>query len=169
MVPNDTMPDIVDLSRSRRHSCPRVPLLVTEYTCEFPVYFRTRRIASRTGGPSGLFGRVSVEISAETTPGTSAFQRLCPHCAKWQALAHGRRCSSTCEGLSDACRGEVAVVRRGVQLLVTQEHPRFHGGRLWITRMSTFCSRRWVAKQCLKLCNETRLSIPAASLAPWKA
>ena len=32
----------------------------------------------------------------------------------------------------------------------------------WITRMSTFCSSRWVAKLCRSVWRETRLSMPAA-------
>ena len=34
--------------------------------------------------------------------------------------------------------------------------------------MSTFCSSKWVAKQCRSVWSETVLSIPAASLALWK-
>ncbi len=34
--------------------------------------------------------------------------------------------------------------------------------RTWITRMSTFCSSRWVAKLWRRVCIETRLSISAA-------
>src|SRR5712691_9301857 len=37
--------------------------------------------------------------------------------------------------------GDVAVVGGGVQLLVAQENPGLRRGRLWITRMSTFCSK----------------------------
>jgi hypothetical protein len=34
--------------------------------------------------------------------------------------------------------------------------------RVWITRISTSCSRRWVAKLCRSVCGDTRFLIPAA-------
>ena len=35
--------------------------------------------------------------------------------------------------------------------------------------MSTFCSSRWVAKLCRKVCGDTRLEMPAKVLAAWTA
>ena len=37
----------------------------------------------------------------------------------------------------------------------------------WMTRMSTPCSKRWVAKLCRNVCTVTFLSKPAASAA-WR-
>jgi hypothetical protein len=42
--------------------------------------------------------------------------------------------------LADGAGGDLAIERRGVELLVPEQDPRLRGGRLWITRMSTFCS-----------------------------
>jgi hypothetical protein len=50
-----------------------------------------------------------------------------------------------------------------VQLLVAEQHC------TWITRISTFCSSRWVAKLCRRVCIETRLSIRAAKAASCTA
>src|SRR6516225_8200379 len=50
--------------------------------------------------------------------------------------------------LADGADGDAGVKRRRVELLVSEQNPGLRRGRLWMTRMSVFCSRRWVAKQC---------------------
>ena len=50
--------------------------------------------------------------------------------------------------LTDRTDGDAGVKRRRVELLVSEQNPRLRGGRLWMTRISVFCSKRWVAKQC---------------------
>ena len=55
----------------------------------------------------------------------------------WAAAAAGGRAD-----------GDAGVERRRVELLVSEKYPRFRGGRLWMTRISVFCSNRWVAKLC---------------------
>ncbi len=50
----------------------------------------------------------------------------------------------------------MSQVVKGSRTPAVAEHPRLRGGRIWITRMSTFCSKRWVAKQCLSVCRERR-------------
>src|SRR3954465_8714937 len=55
----------------------------------------------------------------------------------------------------DRRTGNAGVKCRGVELGVAQK-------RVWITRISTPCSSRWVAKLCRSVCGDTRLLIPAA-------
>src|SRR5713101_3708647 len=74
----------------------------------------------------------------------------------------------TCD-LPDRLDGDTSVKRRGVELLVAEQHPGLRRGRLWMTRMSVLRSRRWVAKLCRKVCKPTRLSIPARCAALWTA
>jgi hypothetical protein len=50
--------------------------------------------------------------------------------------------------LADCANGDTCVERRRVELLVSEQDPRLRGGRRWMTRISVFCSRRWVAKLC---------------------
>src|SRR5271155_136647 len=50
--------------------------------------------------------------------------------------------------LADRADGDASVKRRRVELLVSEQDPGFRRGRLWVTRISVFCSKRWVAKQC---------------------
>src|SRR5882672_9062327 len=65
--------------------------------------------------------------------------------------------------------GDARVKRRGIELGVAEQHPGLRRGRLWITRMSVSCSKRWVAKLCRSVCGATRFLIPAASAAAWTA
>src|SRR5271154_3863938 len=50
--------------------------------------------------------------------------------------------------LADRLDGDARVERRRVELLVSEQNPGFRRGRLWMTRISVFCSNRWVAKLC---------------------
>src|ERR1700692_2095533 len=59
--------------------------------------------------------------------------------------------------LADRANGDTCVERRRVELLVSEQNPRFRGGRLWMTRISVFCSSRWVAKLCRSVWTPTRL------------
>ena len=54
---------------------------------------------------------------------------------------------------ADRLGGDAGIERRGVELGVTKQD--------LMTRTSMFCSSRWVAKLCRKVCSETRLSISA--------
>jgi 3'-phosphoadenosine 5'-phosphosulfate sulfotransferase (PAPS reductase)/FAD synthetase len=71
--------------------------------------------------------------------------------------------------LAQRLQGDVRVERRRIELLVPEQYPRLRGGRLWITRMSVFCSSRCVAKQCRSVCRWTGLSISAIRAAAWQA
>ena|SRR5689334_2192588 len=53
--------------------------------------------------------------------------------------------------LAERADGDAGVERRRVELLVSEQHPRLRGGRLWMTRISVFCSKRWVAKLCRRV------------------
>ena len=68
----------------------------------------------------------------------------------------------TGHGMDRACR-DLGLERGRLELAVPEQHPGLRRGRLWITRMSTSCSSRWVAKLCRNVCGLTRLRIPAAS------
>ena len=50
--------------------------------------------------------------------------------------------------LADRADRDAGVKRRGVELLVAKQNPGLRRGRLWMTRISVFCSKRWVAKLC---------------------
>ena len=50
--------------------------------------------------------------------------------------------------LADRANGDAGVERRRVELLVPEQNPGLRRGRLWMTRISVFCSKRWVAKLC---------------------
>jgi hypothetical protein len=53
--------------------------------------------------------------------------------------------------LANRTDGDAGVERRRVELLVSEQNPRLRGGRLWMTRISVFCSRRCVAKLCRRV------------------
>ena len=63
--------------------------------------------------------------------------------------------------LSERLEGDTGVERGRIELLVPEQHPRLRGGRLWITRISVFCSSGWVAKLCRSVCRKTGLLISA--------
>jgi hypothetical protein len=63
--------------------------------------------------------------------------------------------------LADRLGGHAGIERRGVELGVRPSST-------WITRTSMFCSSRWVAKLCRKVCSETRLSMSAIRAAVWQ-
>src|SRR5271169_3703126 len=44
--------------------------------------------------------------------------------------------------LAQRLEGDARVERRRIECLVPEQYPRLRGGRLWITRMSVFCSSR---------------------------
>ena len=44
--------------------------------------------------------------------------------------------------LADRADGDAGVKRRRVELLVSEQDPGLRRGRLWMTRISVFCSRR---------------------------
>src|SRR5271170_7243081 len=50
--------------------------------------------------------------------------------------------------LADRLDGDASVQRRRVELLVSEQNPGLRRGRLWMMRISVFCSRRCVAKLC---------------------
>src|SRR5262249_32247853 len=50
--------------------------------------------------------------------------------------------------LADRADGDAGVERRRVELLVSEQNPGLRRGRLWMTRISVFCSKRWGAKLC---------------------
>ena len=50
--------------------------------------------------------------------------------------------------LAERADGDAGVERRRVELLVSEQDPRFREGRLWMIRISVFCPKRCVAKQC---------------------
>src|SRR5580693_2597763 len=58
--------------------------------------------------------------------------------------------------LADRANRDTCVERRRVELLVSEQNPSLRRGRLWMTRISVFCSRRWVAKLCRKLTKSFR-------------
>ena len=62
---------------------------------------------------------------------------------------------------ADRVGGDPGVERGGVELGVAEQ--------TWITRMSMFCSSRWVAKLCRSVCGVTRLVISAMWAAAWTA
>src|SRR5580704_1208533 len=64
--------------------------------------------------------------------------------------------------LADRANRDTCVERRRVELLVSEQNPSLRRGRLWMTRISVFCSRRWVAKLCRSVWTPTRLVIASA-------
>jgi hypothetical protein len=50
--------------------------------------------------------------------------------------------------LADRADGDAGVERGRVELLVSEQDPGLRRDRLWMTRISVFCSSRWVAKLC---------------------
>src|SRR6516225_7067219 len=44
--------------------------------------------------------------------------------------------------LADRADGDAGVKRRGVELFVSEQHPGLRRGRLWMMRISVFCSKR---------------------------
>src|SRR5438309_1512055 len=67
--------------------------------------------------------------------------------------------------LAERVDGDAGVERRRIELLVSEQHPGLRRGRLWMMRISVFCSRRWVAKLCRSVWTPTRLVMPARSAA----
>src|ERR1700757_3888307 len=53
--------------------------------------------------------------------------------------------------LADRADRDAGVKRRRVEFLVSEQNPGLRRGRLWMTRMSVFCSKRCVAKQCRRV------------------
>src|SRR6266851_3850756 len=71
--------------------------------------------------------------------------------------------------LAERLETDARIERGGIELLMPEQHPGLRRGRLWITRMSVFCSSRCVAKLCRSVCSETDLSISAICAAAWQA
>src|SRR5213079_286239 len=53
--------------------------------------------------------------------------------------------------LADRADGDAGVQRRRVELFVSEQDPGLRRGRIWMTRISVFCSKRWVAKLCRRV------------------